>query len=70
MAKFHESECLGLFSPTRTNRNHNRCFRRKREWWAVVCRGGGANGAPAPSIQGQGGIQRVKLQNGNAVTRW
>jgi len=27
----------------------------------VACRGG-ANGAPAPGIQRQGGIQRVKLQ--------
>jgi len=39
---------------------------REKQWNAE---GGGANGAPAPGIQCHGGIQRVKLQDGNAVTR-
>ena len=39
---------------------------REKQWNAE---GGGANEAPAPGIQCHGGIQRVKLQDGNAVTR-
>ena len=36
---------------------------REKQWNAE------GGGAPAPDIQCHGGIQRVKLQDGNAVTR-